>query len=300
MLSRSNATGILLLLLAALSSGLVIPAIAAQNDFSVANSKLTVKFEGDNPHIKFFLNKNENSTKSHYKLIFGSLIEYNDSDQDGIFVNGKDDQVESLSLESIGFEHVGPDSTADGGMSVNFTSTSFSQSMPDLTMVIRVYLYKQNQELYITGTDSSGVTTVDTVTVEGNTEFKFDVEIRNWSFSSENNRLALIIKILANSIFAHPSEDSNTTIESRNSRERPYISFPEKAIADGEVVDIKADFTEKGVNNQDLQFSFPSFTDELIYDPVIGIDEISAVKAEGLLFLIGVLPVIYIYRRKKQ
>ncbi|MHA1167657.1 MAG: hypothetical protein ACTSRU_07535 [Candidatus Hodarchaeales archaeon] len=299
---KINISGILLVLLAATASGTIIPVFAAQDDFILANSKLSVKFEGNNPHIKFFLNKNENSSKSHYKLIFSSLIEYSDSDQDDIFTNGKDDQVESVSLESVNFEHVILDNTADGGVAVNFTSTSFCQCMPELTVIIRIYLYKQDKELYITGTDSSGVTTIETVTVEGNVELKFDVEIRNWPFSSENNRLALNIKILANTIFSRHGNDNITggTIESQNSGERPYINYPDKAIADGEVVDVKADFTEKGVSNQDLQFNFPSFTNELIYDPVIGIDESSTVNAEGLLFLTVIFPIVYVYRRRKR
>ncbi|MFW9990791.1 MAG: hypothetical protein ACFFD4_01905 [Candidatus Odinarchaeota archaeon] len=281
-----------------------ISAIAAQDDLTLGNDRLTVKFEGNNPHIKFFLNKNENSSKSHYKLIFGSLVEYSDSDSDGIYTSGKDGHVQTISLESIDFDHTGPDSTADDGVTVTFNSSGFNQNMPDLSVLIRIYFFKQTQELYITGTDTSGVTSIETVTVQGNAEFKFDIEIRNWDFDVENNRLALIIKILANTAFQHRGGDNETdtsnTIESKNNRERPYIEYPGTALADGEIVDVAAKLEEKGQQHQVLQFSFPSFSEELIYDPVLGIDGIAGVDAAGILILAAVFPVLYFYRRKKR
>lgn len=256
-----------------------------QNDFYLEGEDIIAKFEGKTPHAKFFLNKYSESERIFYKIMFKSLVEL---DPSGKSANPSTHAF--TALESQSYNHDVVEESTDNGDRIKTTfSTSINVAGSIVDVIFHFYIYgfdhtstiaaQDNQQ---TSTGQSTESNQEEVTVLAASEVKFDVEIHNWPFLSDDNQLELGVRLISIHRLikteAEDGEQSSTTTEVDNTEggkpdgedEESYMIIPETAIADGEEVEIQRDYRRQG--NQDHIFLiFPYFENDLYYDPVLGI-----------------------------
>ena len=158
------------------------------NRIVFTNGGLTAAFEGMGPRITFY--DHNTLTRSVQQVNFRSLIEFNDTDKNGVFESNE--AVTRAVLDEARWTHTGFYGLPGGsGVGINFTladpivlSEGHGTLAPgSVTLIVKAY------------------NTTQTITVNGkpvtisNAEIKLDFVVKNWRFVNSTNMLALQVNL---------------------------------------------------------------------------------------------------------
>ncbi len=158
------------------------------NRITFTTGSLTAVFEGMVPKVTFY--DHSSMIKSEQRVNFRALIEFTDTDHNGIYESNE--SVARVVLDEARWTNTGFYSLPGGsGVGINFTQAdpiTLSDSHGTLaagsvTLIVKAY-------------NTTRTLTVDgkAVTI-GTAELKFDVVIKNWPFQNATNMLALQVNM---------------------------------------------------------------------------------------------------------
>ncbi|OLD12710.1 MAG: hypothetical protein AUI50_00505 [Crenarchaeota archaeon 13_1_40CM_2_52_14] len=172
------------------------------NRIVFTSGSLTATFEGMAPRVTFY--DHSSMMRDVQQVNFRSLIEFNDSDHNGIFESNE--AVARAVLDEGRWTHTGFYSLLAGtGVGINFT-----QADP-MTLEAAKTLAAGSVVLIVKAYNTTHTATVNgqSVTI-GTAELKFDVVINNWPFQNTSNMLALQVNLHSSSEHYDLGEDSGT------------------------------------------------------------------------------------------
>jgi hypothetical protein len=244
-----------------------------QNDIIEKRDNYVIRFVRGGPDLQFFLRADENDSGSQfrYTLKWKELVEYSDSDSNGLFDNTIDDKISSKDLTSLNFDYRsiwGELHNKDGkitpGRQFNFSS-SFSQGINNAKFSIAVDWWDDDVELSYAGE----------MLKVSQKESKFSFSLTGWGFASPNNRIALLVEIDTTTPiekYAVATFDNGTfgmltkeNVDGKGHR-GGIIKNPLKVELDNSIANVNTSVSNNGVS-LDFQYSFPSFSESLFYDP---------------------------------
>lgn len=158
------------------------------NQIVFSTGSLTAVFEGMGPRVTFY--DHSGMTRVHEQVNFRALIEFTNTDNDGIFQHNE--SVAGVVLDEARWVHTGFYNLPDGsGVGINFT-----QADPITLSDMHGTLAAGSVTLIVKAYNTTRTMTVDgkSVTI-GTAELKFDVMIKNWPFHNTTNMLALQVNM---------------------------------------------------------------------------------------------------------
>jgi len=172
------------------------------NRIVFTSGSLSATFEGMVPRVTFY--DHNSMTRDMQQVNFRALIEFNDSDHNGVFESNE--AVARAVLDEGQWTHTGFYSLPSGaGVGINFTQAS-AMSLEDgktlaaHSVILIVKAYNTTHTMTVNG---------QPVTV-GTAELKFDVVINSWPFQNTTNMLALQVNMHSSSEHYDLGEDSGT------------------------------------------------------------------------------------------
>jgi len=110
-------------------------------------------------------------------------------------------------------------------------------------------------------------------------QLKFTIDIQDWAFASSDNKLQFSINVLTPGSANNDTTHSAGTAIPGTKNSKAYlvgnanVYVPMVALVDGNSTAITTSFTQEG-GNLLLNFIFPSFENELIYDPTLAVTDL--------------------------
>jgi hypothetical protein len=238
-----------------------------ENSFKIEVSTESGKVEFK---VEFETETSTNETEREFEVEFKELIEYLDSNDNGIYDDSVDDEVQTYELTTFKPIAYTVENTADGPLHIIDVLTS------DSVFGARVYAAGDF-------TDING-------SVIAPTQVKIDVMIRNFSFTEESSKLAL--KVELSTEYETSFDDSTEDEEDGRATDEAevdvlmtdingFFSWKESAEIDGVTYPVNSSIHEVTATKQEIFLNYPQGS-EIIHDPKIGF--------ENLLLSGGVFP----------
>ncbi len=307
------------------------------NRIVFTSGSLTATFEGMVPRVTFY--DHNSMMRDVQQVNFRALIEFNDSDHNGVFESNE--AVTRAVLDEGQWTHTGFYSLPSGtGVGINFTQASAislegGNTLKAGSVVLIVKAYNTTHTVTVNG---------QSVTV-GTAELKFDVVINSWPFQNATNMLALQVNMHSSSEHYELGEDSGTqTVDGSHDEGTPVAEHQfhetsgveqETKLSTGAIttsstlgffrfvntatvtspsgttssVPVRASFKSEADNDgtehetfMKLYLAYPNFQGTLVHDPSIGLG-----SGFPTLYLIvagaaaaGLVAVVVIRRRHPQ
>ena len=255
----------------------------------VSTDELTVRVNpGPVPHFWYW--SADGSQDEAYHVKFQHLIEYSDSNDDGLFTSNETASGgASFSMSSGKWEFSG--FTTEDGDSLESGETADTVKF-SYTLVgsIRGKQNGQNNTPSATKIASENLVIVLTchVNTDDSNKMKIDIYIENWNFASEDNRLAVRTDFITDN-GSHTIEEGDNGYQIGDA----FYSYEDSATADGQSVTVTANAEEtEQTTGIKVWFNYPSFTDTLDHDPTIGIGDLSAETGGLGGFCLGTIAII--------
>jgi hypothetical protein len=181
----------------------------AGNRIVFSTGSLTAVFDGMGPRVAFY--DHNSMMRDTQQVNFRALIEFNDSDHNGVFESNE--AVARAVLDEGQWTHTSFYSLPSGaGVGINFTQASAmsledGRVLPAGSVVLIVKAYNTTHTQTIDG---------KSVTI-GTAELKFDVVINGWPFRNNTDMLALQVNMHSSSEHYDLGENSGTqTVDGTN------------------------------------------------------------------------------------
>jgi hypothetical protein len=249
----------------------VIPGISQDK---VVRPSIVINFPDNGPDLQFYNRIDENDTLNRwrYTIHWNNLIEYTDSNLDGIFDSSTDTLEKNVSIQDIDFYSIKTPKNLTGindevvtGSQLDFYGNVSVQSK--LSFVTISIGWWNGVVLHPYGTEFIKV---------DSSQSKYSITLENWTFASPTNRLALLMSIdtTTNKSSYDINQYSNGTVsmltkenpDGRGKRggiiNNPNITFVDETEFKPMNVSLKS-----SVDEITIQYSFPSFSYQLLYDP---------------------------------
>ncbi|MHA1712645.1 MAG: hypothetical protein ACTSW4_01170 [Candidatus Ranarchaeia archaeon] len=248
------------------------------NNFTVSIDNFTVRINTDT-HPLFSFWREENPDE-RYLVHLTDLIEFNDSNQDGVAQPSERTPLGTLALASGTWE-VSPiiNETEDDLLkAVHFNYTLTGIDVPffsGLNLQFRFHLYLENTTIV-----SNGIETF----VAGGTELKFDIVIENWPWASADNKLALRLLFVTGQhqtlqhrhMVRNQTQNQAMVWENEANTTQAYFRYNNQVTLKNSTSMQNRNVTsglESDLNNPVLYIVYPYFTGQLVHDPTLGIIE---------------------------
>ncbi|MHA2111594.1 MAG: hypothetical protein ACW98W_08930 [Candidatus Hodarchaeales archaeon] len=168
-----------------------------ESELEIGDSKDEIKLEmqiGDEPKFKLEYESESGSleTEIEFSVKFYSLVEYIDSDADGIYNDSKDELIQEIRLDSKQFLPLVHTTSTTG---VGTTMHKLNATTDDGMFSLQVYLVEE-----FTIIAGSLITP---------TETKMDIAIHDFPYKNDSSVLALKVKIEAEAEAEHDDETMN-------------------------------------------------------------------------------------------
>lgn len=211
-----------------------------ETELFLSGDNIIVKFEGKNPHTKFYLNKYNDSEKVFYKIVFKSL---NELDSQGKQVNPSLHSFNALESQNFSHQVLTEETEDTRVIEVAFVTTLQIDGV-DVKIRFRFSIYSFEYLITLTNPNATMITNMETsltnantteaasthdnltvtsievaerVIVKSATEVKFDVEIFNWPFLAKTKFLELDIRLISiHQIRSTQVEDEDQVTETTN------------------------------------------------------------------------------------
>ncbi|MFW9929397.1 MAG: hypothetical protein ACFFD1_08405 [Candidatus Thorarchaeota archaeon] len=243
------------------------------NDRIVNRDNYVIRFPNGGPNLQFYLKNDENQTQQQYRytLSWSSLVEYTDLNNNGIFDKSDDTEVFSLNLKTLNFNFTEVPVNLTGINSETVTGKHFE-------------FYANFNHNGINGNIGIIVGWWNGFVKQpyGNTfinisqnQSKYIFTVNNWKFTSSQNRLALLVDVVTTTplnkyklySFANGTFSMLTANNPDGKGHRGgVIDNPSSVLVDSNFQQSNTSVRGNGVTI-DLQYSFPSFSSSLVYDP---------------------------------
>ncbi len=215
----------------------------------------------------------ENSTletEKEFEVGFEEIVEFIDSNANGVYDDESDTDVQILELVSFNPIAYRVANTADGDVHIfNVTSTDG---------VFTAMIYAAGEFADINGT------------VVAPTQVKIDVIIRNFNYIDDGSQLALKVKLEASGE-AHYDDVTEDEEDGRATNEAEidlviegmdgFFSWKESAEIDGVLYPVNATIDEVSATEQKLYLNYVR-GNVIIHDPKLGIENILVLSSAGL------------------
>jgi len=253
----------------------------------IETEKITVAVTADGMVLHFlFWNTSDPSIVYHAKFV--QMMEYIDSNGDGIFQYNEMVPASVLAVSAIDFSFSGFENITDNdgnviGIKFSFNSTNVSDvRQSNLELDVVCYLFFEDSE-------------INGIAVNGLTELKFTIVIKNWKWVRDDSDLVVRFDLTWSNTTDKPRcranseevdmqknmEGNEKKLQSRtqnkyrcmelvHDKQIGYFDYVSTAIADGQTVSTNASYATYG-DLLRVYFTYPHFENELIHDPIIGI-----------------------------
>lgn len=231
---------------------------------------------GNVPHFMFWdPTYTDISTRLVYHVQFYQLIEFNDTDDDGLYTNGTDQVVAPiLGLARVEWDFSGFTTEEDDGtvtaVHFNFTLTDVQGPgplYPDLFLQLRCHINTTNDN-----------------------ELKFDIVISGWPWTSTETYLALRWDLMIQIPGAHTYQHAyRYQYENHNyAFDGAYFAYRNQVQVGIDTAPVASCYEDR-IDKTVFYLVYANFGDEvLVHDPVVGIDG-SVVPPNNLIPLLIVI-----------
>lgn len=292
-----------------------IPAYSQQR---VVRPTMVIDFPNGGPNFQFYNKIDENDTQSRwrYSLIWDSIIEYSDSNHNGIFDKGIDTLVRNISLSDLNFSFVKVQANLTGinnqlvtGSQLEFHGNFSVDST--LCFVNIIIGWWNDAVLHPYG---SKFIKIDV------SQAKYSFELDNWTFKSSNNRLAVLTEITTSTnLDSYDITKYNNGTFSMITKTDPdgkgnrggIITNPNTTLIDENTFETSSSSVIQENNQLSMQYSFPYFNKSILYDPTYSAIAVvhksgdqsttKATSIQGFAFyyIFFCIPLLLIIKKKK-
>ena len=224
--------------------------------------EVDVGLDGVEFKIEFETESATNETEREFEVSFSELVEYRDVNDNGVYDDSVDTDVQTLELDS--FEPIVYTLANVSGIPVHI----FDVMTTDGVFGARIYA------------------TGDFADINGSiiapTQVKIDVMINNFTFTDVNTSLALKVELEA-SVDTSLDAETEDESEGRASDEAAidflmtdvngFFSWKESAEIDGVTHMVNSSIHETSATEQEIYLNYPQ-GDEIIHDPKIGFENL--------------------------
>lgn len=252
----------------------VLFASPAFSQSKIIRPTIVIDFPNNGPDFQFYrlLDVNDTQSRWRYTIHWDSIIEYSDTDQNGIFNSSIDTIVRNISFSDINFWFVKKSANLTGvqnqvvsGSKMLFTG---NDSIGNNVFSVIISIGWWNDVVNIPyGNNSITVTP---------SQSKYSIAIKNWNFSSNSDQLAVLTSIetttnITSYDFTNYGNGTVSMITKKdpdgNGKRGGIIDNPKVALIDNQSLKpAKMNFFVKN-NKINLQYSFPYFKQNILYDP---------------------------------
>ncbi|MHA1950431.1 MAG: hypothetical protein ACXAAO_01045 [Candidatus Thorarchaeota archaeon] len=220
--------------------------------------------------VEFETEIGNNETEREFEVEFDELVEYLDVNDNGVYDNGTDTEVQTLEL--VSFEPIAytVETTADGPLHIIDVLTT------DGVFGARIY--------------ATGDFTEINGSVIAPTQVKIDVMIMNFNFTEVDSQLALKVELSTEveTSFDDSTEDEEegravdeAEIDVLLTDITGFFSWKESAEIDGVTHAVNSSIHEVTATEQEIYLNYPQ-GDEIIHDPKIGFENLLIVGGNPL------------------
>lgn len=199
-------------------------------------------------------NNSEMEQELSYEVETEALIEYNDSNGNGVYDDGE--TVSRYDLQDASFRPIG------------YTTEQTQNNVTDHVITARTEDGVFEMTLHVTGSFAElGATTVEP------TEVKVDIGIHNYPFESEDSQISLRTKVTTERETEREDEDSDETetgISIPAQDVTGFFTWKRTAVVDGETQQVNATIRPREeTGEQTILLSYPQ-GERIIHDPRVG------------------------------
>ncbi|MGY5864136.1 MAG: hypothetical protein RTV41_05995 [Candidatus Thorarchaeota archaeon] len=232
--------------------------------------EVEVGLDGVEFKIEFETESATNETEREFEVEFDELIEYIDVNDNGVYDNSTDTEVQTLELVSFEPLVYTVESTADGPVHIIDVLTT------DGVFGARIYAVGDFTE--VNGS------------VIAPTQVKIDVMIMNFNFTEVDSQLALKVELSSEleTSFDDSTEDEDdgravdeAEIDLLMTDISGFFSWKESAEIDGVTHLVNSSIHEVTATEQEIYLNYPQ-GDEIIHDPKIGFENLLLVGGSPL------------------
>ena len=293
---------------------------SAHSQQEVIRPSMVIDFPSGGPNFRFYNKIDENDTMNRwrYTIVWNSIVEYSDTNQNGIFDNGIDTVVRNVSIQDINFSFNKLQANLTGlsnqlvtGKELQFQgNTTLDSTLSYIKITIGWW---NDAVLHPYGSKFIKV---------GVSQSKYSIELDNWNFKSMNNRLAVLTFIkTTTSLDSYNITDYKNGTISMITKTNPdgkgnrggIINNPNVTLIDNDIFK-PMNLSNQVMNDQiNLQYSFPSFNKSLLYDPTYASvatipasnqqstsqNNTPGIKGFGFLYIFMTIPIIILIKKKK-
>jgi hypothetical protein len=219
-----------------------------------------------------------------FQLTLYSIVEYNDTNGDGVYNTDDDAMVQELVLDSF-----------HPFMYENLSAHILTLNSTDGVFLARIFAV----EGY---TDING-------TIVSPAEIKIDFEFHNFPFEEDDSLLALSIKFQTNAGYNWQNNtkgedeglaEDETAVELEGKDAKGYFAWANKAMADGVEVEVLGSPLKDHANDKNMFLNYPHAT-HIIHDPKIGVEDTSfSIAGFPLMLLFSFVGIASLILRLKR
>ncbi len=250
------------------------------DEFRIVSNDNVIQFKKDKPEVsyEYFYTENNTTIEASLEVRGNKIIEFSDNNSNGIIDEGE--ILYTFELEE------------EGNWMADFTVENMTINGTNTSVIIISYYYQNDQAnitiKYYVYTNSAGV-------VDGGADkIKSELIISNWSWHSPNSTLALELKTevsleketFTSMLNGSLGYDNQGVFIFLNNKSLIQFSWNTTAVADGVLKNITNSYwthyeneteMEEGEIEVELEIRsiivLPEFTNELYYDPIIGVED---------------------------
>lgn len=268
----------------------VIATNQANNDVIITRNTYILRFVNGGPDVTFYnkIDVNDSQSRYRYTIQWGSLTEFKDNNNNGIYDNGSDTKVSSLNLNTLQFtSQKVSDINIQNGNKINGTdfefNSTFTQNGQKGNLSIIYSWWNSTFVVHPYGNTGSSITV-------NSYQSKYSFVISGWKFSSPNDRLALDATIhTSNSLSGYNvlfyKNGTLSMITKNNPDGKGFrggiIDNLDQAYNNNQLSPVNISVRQSGVNLF-MQYAFSAFNGTLLYDPTYSaVSSVSAPSGSG-------------------
>ncbi|MHA1674246.1 MAG: hypothetical protein ACTSYI_11545 [Promethearchaeota archaeon] len=221
-----------------------------------------------------------------FQLTLYSIVEYNDTNGDGVYNTDDDTAVQEVALDSF-----------QPFMYENLSAHILTLNTTDGVFLVRIFAVEGYAE--INGTIVSPA------------EIKIDFEFHNFPFLEDESLLTLAIKFQTNAGWNWQNNtkgeddglaEDETAVELEGKDAKGYFAWADYAMADGVEVAVLGSPLKDNPNDKNMFLNYPHAT-HIVHDPKIGVEDTSfsipGYSSLAFFALVGIAGLIVGMKRRK-
>ena len=287
----------------------------------VVRPTMVIDFPSNGPNFQFFNKIDENDTQSRwrYSLLWNNIIEFSDTNQNGIFDSSSDTVVRNISIQNIDFTYTKVPMNLTGVNDEIVTGSEFiflgNGTIDNTQFFVTIKIgWWNGVALHPYGSNYIKV---------NQNEAKFSIALENWTFNSLQDRLAIMTSIRTttslNSYDITKYQNGTLSMITKNNpdgkgKRGGIINNPNVTLIDSDSLKPLNMAVSNTTNELSIQYSVPFFNHTMLYDPTysavatvpIGSDQTttssktSGVPGFDIISILLLVPTIWLVKKHKK